>query len=153
VPLHSTQRPPATGDSPFVARPTAPPVGPPPVAPAHDSGQLSRNIPLHGIQEAAGQAGPGFAARAEPLPPPPWAQADAAALPPLPDQVPEPSAAKRIAIAVVVALLAAVAGFFAVRLIAAAATDSAAAPPAAIIAAAPGTVPITEPTLFGPPAA
>jgi hypothetical protein len=100
-----------------------------------DSGQLSRNIPLPGIQQAAGQAGPGFAARSEPLPPPPWAQADAADLPPLPDHAPEPSPVKRILVAVVVALLAAVAGFFAVRLIADAADSSVAAPPAAVATA------------------
>lgn len=158
VPLHSTRRPPSAGDSSFAGRPAAPPVGPPPVGPppvvapramtppsvptyeagpAHDSGQLSHNIPLPGIERAAGQAGPGFAARAEPLPPPPWAQSDAAALQPLPDQAPEPSAAKRIAVAVVVALLAAVAGFFAVRLIADAADNSALPAAAAEVVAAP----------------
>jgi len=128
-------------------------MGPPPRSgptydprPPQDSGQLSRNIPLPGIQQAAGQAGPGFAARAEPLPPPPWAQADAASLQPLPDQAPEPSAARRIAVAVVVALLAAVAGFFAVRLIADAANSSAAmsSVAAAIVAAL---------SLLGPPSA
>ena len=178
VQLHSTQRPPATGDSSFAARPAAPPVGPPPVGtppgatprvgpppgpvPAHqagsanDSGQLSRNIPLPGIQHAAGQAGPGFAARAEPLPPPPWAQADAAALAPLPDQAPEPSAARRIAVAVAVALLAAVASFFAVRLIADAAdaADGSAAPPTAVVGTAfPGTGTAAAPTVWTPPQA
>ncbi|WP_395725223.1 protein kinase domain-containing protein [Nakamurella sp.] len=177
APLHSTQRPPAMGDSSFAFRPAAPPVGPPPGDPAsgtasptgrpddparpQDSAQFSRNMPLHGIQQAAGQAGPGFGTRAEPLPPPPWAQADAAALPPLPDVAPEPSAARRIAVAVVVALLAAVAGFFAVRLIADAADGSAAAPPTAIAPASPGpqalapalggTVVVAAPIGFEPP--
>ena len=155
VPLHSTQRPAAAADPSYAARPAAPPVGPPPVGPPsvgpprvgpppgtaptaaparepgppHDSEQLSSKIPLPGISRAAGQAGPGFAALSEPLPPPPWEQADAASLAPLPDQAPEPSAAKRIMVAVVVALLAAAAGFVAVRLIANAADDGAAAPP------------------------
>jgi hypothetical protein len=101
-----------------------------------DSGQLSGHIPLPGIARAAGQAGPGFGATSsDPLPPPPWAQAEAAALPALPDRAPETSARTRIVAAVVVAVLAAIVGFFAVRLIADAADDSAAAaavPPAAV---------------------
>ncbi len=130
APLHATQRPSAPADAPFAGRPAPPPV---------DSGQLSGHIPLPGIQQAAGQAGPGFAARAEPLPPPPWAQADAAVLPPLPDQAPETSTRTRVVAAVIVAVLAAIAGFLAVRLIADAADDSAAAPVAVVVAQAAAT--------------
>lgn len=135
APLHATQRPSAAADASFSGGPSASPVGPPPTTarypaapPPVDSGQLSGHIPLPGIARAAGQAGPGFgAAPADPLPPPPWAQAEAAALPALPDQAPETSARTRIVAAVVVAVLAAIVGFFAVRLIADAADGSAAA--------------------------
>jgi len=138
APLHATRRPPTSADASFTGGPSAPSVGPPPTGPRYpgtvrpvDSGQLSGHIPLPGIARAASQAGPGFgAASSEPLPPPPWARSEAAALPALPDQAPETSARTRIIAAVVVAVLAAIVGFFAVRLIADAA-DSAA--PAAVV--------------------
>ncbi|HOZ57578.1 MAG TPA: serine/threonine-protein kinase [Nakamurella multipartita] len=137
VPLHATQRPTTAADSSYSSGPPQPPVGPPPptssyppaypAPPPVDSGQFSGHIPLPGIARASGQAGPGFgAAPADSLPPPPWAQADAAALPALPDEAPEPSARTRIVAAVLVAVLAAIVGFFAVRWIADAADDSAA---------------------------
>ncbi len=110
APLHATARPAAAS---FTGGPSASPVGPPPVT--------------SGFQPTNRPTGPGFDARSDPMPPPPWARSDGAALPPLPDRVPETSTRMRVLVAVVVALLAAIAGFLAVRLIADAAGDSAAA--------------------------
>ncbi len=156
VPLHATRRPPTAADAPFAGRASAPPVGPPPTAPgpgprtqpparpAADSGQLSGRLPLPGIQQAAARTGAGADATAsDPLPPPPWAGADAAALPALPDAAPEPSRRARVVTAVLVAVLAAILGFFAVRLIADAADDSATAVVGTVVTAAVATAPGT----------
>jgi len=137
APLHATQRPSAPADA--APGSSAPPLDPgrtptglgaahpPPIRPAAYSGQLSGHIPLPGIQQATARSapGPGFAA-SEPLPPPPWAQADAAALRPLPDRSPERSSRVRVVTTVLVAVLAAILGFFAVRIIADAADGNAA---------------------------
>jgi len=141
APLHATPRPPAT--SPADAS-TGPPVPPPwatgqgrsfgPPTSDRTSGQLSRSPGGQGPNpQYSGQFPPPanrYGPPAPVLPPPPWAQSDAAALAPLPESAPETSQRVRLLIALLVAVVAALAGFFGVRIISDLATDGASAPTA-----------------------
>ena len=106
-----------------------PPVTPGPAANAPHQQQFS---PPAASPYVAGQPA---------LPPPPWAQADAASLAPLPLAAPEQSSKLRVLAAVLVALIAAVVGFFGVRFIADVATDGASSPSSISQPATPGDDP------------